>query len=124
MLATSLRVVVDGHVRVGADAEVAFLRQPQRPRRPRRGDDGDFEKRVLAVQLRQDDPLQRLGRQRLQLLPAELGVHQELNDLRVAPERGPVGMVGREVDAPGIVDEQQQFQPDGPLHGVDEVLFA
>ena len=32
-------------------------------------------------------------------------------------------MVGGEVDAPRVVDEQQQFQPDRPLHGVDEVLL-
>ena len=58
----------------------------------------------------------------LDLLAAEVGVHQQLDDLRIAPERGPVGMVGRQEDPPRVVDEQQQFQADGPLHGVDEVL--
>ena len=123
MRATSLLVVEDRHVRVGADAQVPLLRQSQRPRRAGRGDDGDLGQRVLAVQLRQDDALQRLGRQLLELLAAEVGVHQQLDDLRVAPEGGAVGMVGGQVDAPGIVDEQQQLQPDGPLHGVDQVLF-
>ena len=32
-------------------------------------------------------------------------------------------MVGGQEDAPGIVDEQQQLQADGPLHGVDQVLL-
>ena len=119
----SLLSLIDGHVRVGADAEVPLLRQPQGPRRARRGDDGDFGQRVLAVQLREDDALQRLGRQLLELLAAEIRVHQQLDDFRVTPEGGAVGVVGGEVDAPGIVDEQQQLQPHGPLHGVDQVLL-
>ena len=41
----------------------------------------------------------------------------------IAPEGRAVGVVGGEVDPPGVVDEQQQLQPDGPLHGVDEVLL-
>ena len=33
-------------------------------------------------------------------------------------------MVGGEEDAPGIVDEQEQLEPDRPLQRVDEVLVA
>ena len=58
------------------------------------------------------------------LLLAELGVHQQPDDLRVAPEAAAVRMVGRQVDAPGIGDEQHQLEPDRPLHGVDEVMVA
>ena len=30
-------------------------------------------------------------------------------------------MIGRQEDTPRVVDQQQQFQADGPLHGVDQV---
>ena len=32
-------------------------------------------------------------------------------------------MIGRQKDSPRIVDQQQQFQPDRPLHGIDQVLL-
>ena len=51
-----LALVVDRDVRVGPDAQVPLLRQPERPGRAGRGDDGDLGQRVLARQLRQDDP--------------------------------------------------------------------
>ena len=70
---------------------------------------------------REDDALLRLGRQLLDLLLPELGVHQQLDDLRVPPEAAAVGVIGRQEDPPGIVDEQQQLQSDRPLHGVDQV---
>ena len=76
-----------------------------------------------AVEVGQDDALQRLRPAACcTSLLAEVGVHQQLDDLRVAPEAAAVGMVGGQEDAPRVVDEQQQLQPDRPLHGVDEVL--
>ena len=57
------------------------------------------------------------------LLP-ELDVHQQPQDLRISPEAAAVGMVGGQVDAPRVVDEQQQLEPDRPLDGVDQVMVA
>ena len=56
------------------------------------------------------------------LLPV-VGVHQQLDDLRVAPEAPAVGMVRGQEDPPGIVDEQEQLESHRPLHGVDEVAL-
>ena len=53
-------LVVDRDVRIGADAQVPLLRQPERPRRAGRRDDGDLVERVFAVEFRQHDALQRL----------------------------------------------------------------
>ena len=33
-------------------------------------------------------------------------------------------MIGRQVHAPGIVDEQQQLEADRPLDGIDQVMVA
>ena len=55
---------------------------------------------------------------------AEIGTHQQLDDLRIPPEAGAVGMVGRQEDPPRIIDQQQQFQTDRPLHGVDQIAGA
>ena len=43
---------IDRHVGIGADAEVPLVRQSQGTRRARRRDDGDFEQRVLPVEIR------------------------------------------------------------------------
>ena len=82
------------------------------------------EKRVLAIEVGQIDALLRFGRQLAHLTLAELDVHQQPDDLRIAPEAAAVRMVGRQVDPPRIVDEQQQLEPDRPLDGVDEVVIA
>ena len=73
---------------------------------------------------RENDAVARLGRQLRDLLLAELDVHQQAHDLRIAPEAAAVGMIGRQKHLPRVLDEQQQLQPDGPLHGVDQIAIA
>ena len=113
---------IDRHVGIGADTQMALLRQAQRTRRTRRRDDRDVIQRVLPVEIRQHNPLLRHRRKLLDLLLPEVHVHQELHDLRVPPEAAAIGMVGRQKHPPRIVDEQQQLEPDRPLHGVDDVV--
>ena len=44
--------------------------------------------------------------------------------MRVEEERRAIRMVGREEDAPRIVEQEERLEPDHPLHGVNEALVA
>ncbi len=66
----------------------------------------------------------RVLRQRLDPLGTQLAVHEQREQVRVAGERRAVRVVGRELDAPRVVGEQEQLQPRRPLHGVVEVGAA
>ena len=80
-----------------------------------------ISERVLAIEVGEDGALQRLRGKRLELLLAEFNVHQQPDDLRIPPEAGAVGVIRGQEHSPGIVDEQEQFQSDGPLHGIHQL---
>ena len=115
---------IDGDVPVGADAQVSLLRQAERAGGTRGGDDRHVGERVLTIDVAEIDALLRFGRKLAHLPLAELDVHQQPQDLRIPPEAAAVRMVGGQVHAPRIVDEQQQLEPDRPLHGVHELVIA
>ena len=98
-----------------------FACEAERPGRPGGGDDRDLVQRVLAIEIREHDALLRFLGQLLHLRLAELGVHQHVDDLRIPPEAAAVGVIGREEDPPRIVDQQEELEPDRPLHGVHEI---
>ena len=35
-----------------------------------------------------------------------------------------IGMIGGQEDAPGIADQEEELEADGPLQGIDEILVA
>ena len=59
-----------------------------------------------------------------QLLVAELAVHQQADQPRVAEERAAVRVVGREHEPPRVAAQQEQLEPDAPLQRVHVVLLA
>jgi hypothetical protein len=58
----------------------------------------------------------------IELLVAEAAVHQQADQMRVAGEGRAVRVVGGQEDAPRVIDAQEDFQTDGPLQRIDEVL--
>ena len=58
------------------------------------------------------------------LLVAELAVHQQADQARIAQERAAVGVVGREHEPPRVAAEQEQLQADPPLQRVHVVALA
>src|SRR5262249_29576634 len=54
-------------------------------------------------------------------LASQIGVHEEMDDLRISPKTRAVGVVRSQEDSPRIVDEQKELQADRPLYGIDEV---
>src|SRR6188768_1233259 len=110
---------IDRHVGVGADAKMSLLREAERACRTGRSNDGDLGKGVFAVQFAEDDARSRIIRQFLDLFLPEFLVHQQPDDLGIAPEAPAVRVIGRQIYPPWILDEQQQLEPDGPLNGID-----
>ena len=99
-------VVVDGEIAVGPDAEVSLLLHAQRA-----GGTGVVMMAISSsvysrFKLGQHDAAERGFRQRLDALAAEVCVHQQVDNLGIAPETGTVRMIGREENAPGIGDQQ------------------
>ncbi len=100
-------IVVENDIGVRAHTQVPLLRHTKRPRRPGRGDDGDLGESVLSIDPWQMDPFHRLVRQLLQAFLPEIGIHQQVNDLRVAPEAGSIRMVRGQVDPPRVVNQKE-----------------
>ena len=61
---------------------------------------------------------------RAQLLVAEVAVHEQADQPRVAEERAAVRVVGREHQPPRVAAEEEQLEPDAPLQRVHVVLLA
>ena len=59
-----------------------------------------------------------------QLPVAEVPVHQQPDEVRVAGKGRAVWMVGGEEYAPRVLHAQEQLQPDRPLQRVDEHTVA
>ena len=118
-------VVVDRDVGVGAHAEVALVAQPEQPRRPGARDDRDLLQRVLAIEVvEQDGALHRPAVHAPDLLVAEVAVHQQADQARVAEERTAVGVIGRQHEPPRVAAEQEQLEADPPLQRVHVVALA
>ena len=104
------------------DAEVALVAQPEQARRPGARDDRDLLERVLAIEVvEQDGALHRLLVDAADLLVAELAVHEQADEARIAEERAAVGVVGGQHEPPRVAAEQEQLEADAPLQRVHVV---
>ena len=88
------------------------------------GEDGDLRQRVFARDAAEGAGGGRGGIDGPQHVVAVAAVHQQADQLRIHREGRAIRMVGGEEDAPGILDQQEQLQPDRPLQRVDEIAVA
>src|SRR5580692_3095790 len=103
---------------------MAAVGQAQQAGRGGSGHDGNFGQGVFAGDGGERGDLHGVFRQGFDVLGAQGAVHQQGKEVGIGGERGAVRVVGGEEDSPGVVNEQEQFQAGGPLHGVVEVGFA
>ena len=84
----------------------------------------DLAQCVFARQRRERRHRDRLFRQARQPLIPQILVHQQGEYLGVGSERRAVRVIRGEEHAPGVVDKQEQFQPDGELDRVMKAACA
>ena len=118
------KVFIHGDVGGGARAEMPAVREPEAACRRGTGHDRDLVQGVLATQPGQFAVRRGLRMDLRELAVAEVPVHQQPDQVRIAGERRTVRMVGGEEYAPRVLHAQEQFQSDCPLQRVDEDTVA
>ena len=117
-------VGVDGDVGRGAGGQMPAVGKAEDAGRGRTGHDRDLGQRVFAGDGAQRGVGRRVGVDFRQLRQPVIAVHQQPDQLRIEAEGGAVGMVGGQEHPPGIVQQQEQLQPDRPLQRVDIGIVA